>query len=76
MTQLHTVRSSAQAILDCCQPRCTLSTTNIASTYKAGDILGIFHGPAAAVTNAPVDSDEVAPLLRLVRIFSLVPQGH
>lgn len=43
---------------------------------EAGDILGIFHGPAAAVTDAPVNGDEVAPLLRLVRIFSLVPQGH
>ena len=42
----------------------------------AGDLLGIFDGPAAAVANAPVNGDEAAPLLRLIRIFSLVPQGH
>ncbi len=44
--------------------------------HWAGDLLGIFDRPAAAVPNAPVNGDEAAPLLRLVRIFPLVPQGH
>ncbi len=43
---------------------------------RQGDLLGIFDGPAAAVANAPVNGDEAAPLLRLVCIFPLVPQGH
>ena len=44
--------------------------------HWAGHLLGIFDGPAAAVPNAPVNGDETAPFLRLVRIFPLVPQGH
>lgn len=38
--------------------------------------LCILHRPAGALANAPFNGDGTAPLLRLVRIVPLVPQGH
>ena len=38
-------------------------------------LLGILQRPAAALADAPVDSDEAAPLLRLVCVLTLVPEG-
>lgn len=38
------------------------------------DLLGILDRPAAALTNAALDSDEIAILLWLVCILALVPQ--
>ena len=38
-------------------------------------VLGVLQRPAAAVANAPINGDETAPFLWLVRILALVPQG-
>ena len=38
-------------------------------------LLSILQGPAAALANAPVNGDEAAPLLRLICVLALVPEG-
>lgn len=38
--------------------------------------LGILHGPAGALANAALDGDEATPLLGLVGLLPLIPEGH
>lgn len=38
--------------------------------------LGILHGPAGALANAALNGDEATPLLGLIGLLPLVPQGH
>lgn len=45
-------------------------------TTNAGGSLGILHGPAGALANAPLNGDEATPLFGLVGLLPLVPQGH